>query len=131
MAGDIVEVKIASKGTAGSRTYKAKAGESYKMILGGSENETRMNGDATGHPTSKKIPWSLKDVMLETAVLTDGIEFLQDAINDKALIMTVTFADGKTYKGSGWIIGSVEEDTFEGYAPVSFEGPGVLERIAG
>lgn len=132
MAGDIFEIKIASQGTAGSRTYKAKGGEAYNLDLGGRTKERRMNGDGTGHPVATAKPWMLENVQLEVAGTTDGIEFLQDVQNETPdAIITITFLDGRTYKGKGSIEGDLKEDTYEGYCSVNFAGSGILERIAG
>lgn len=132
MAGDIFEIKIASQGSAGSRTYKVKGGESHKKDLGGKTSETRMNGDGTGHEVKQAKAWKISDVQLETANMTDGLEFLQDIQNeDPYAIFTVTYVDGKTYKGKGTIQGDLDEDAFEGYVQVTIGGPGQLERIAG
>lgn len=132
MAGDIFEIKIASQGSAGSRTYKVKGGEDYKLDLGGRTKERRSNGDGTGHPVMTTKPWMLEDAQLETANVSDGIEFLQDIQNEpEDAIITITMVDGRTYKGKGSIEGDLKEGTYEGYAPVTFAGNGILERIAG
>ena len=132
MAGDIFEVKIASTGSAGSRTYKVKGGEDYKMDLGGRTKERRMNGDGTGHAVATAKPWKMEDVQLAVADLSDGIEFLQDVQNENPdAIITITMLDGRTYKGNGSIEGDLKEGTYEGYVPVTFAGAGALERIAG
>jgi len=132
MSGDIFEIKIASQGTAGSRTYKVKGGENYKLDLGGRTKERRMNGDGTGHSVTTAKPWMLEDIQLETSNVVDGIEFLQDVQNETPdAIFTISMADGKTYKGTGSIEGDLKEDTYEGYCPVSFSGSGILERTAG
>jgi hypothetical protein len=132
MAGDILEIKIASTGSAGSKTYKVKGGESHKLDLGGKSSEIRMNGDKTGHAVKTAKPWGAKDLNLAVANVTDGIEFLQDIQDEDPLaIITVTYADGRTYKGSGTITGDLEEDAYEGYAAVTFQGVGKMERIIG
>ena len=126
MAGDIFEIKIASQGSAGSRTYKVKGGEDYKLDLGGKTKERRMNGDGTGHSVITAKAWSLEDAQLEVTGVTDGIEFLQDVQNEiPDAIITITFLDGRTYKGTGSISGDLKEGTYEGYVPVTFDGAGV------
>ena len=132
MAGDIFEVKIASTGGAGSRIFKVKGGEDYKMDLGGRTKERRTNGDGTGHPVLTTKPWMIEDVQLAVANLTDGIEFLQDVQNEiEDAVVTITFVDGRTYKGNGSIEGDLKEGTYEGYAPLTIAGNGTLDRIAG
>lgn len=132
MPGDIFEIKIASQGTAGSKTYKVRGGEDYNLDLGGRTKERRMNGDGTGHAVATAKPWMLESAQLAVGSTVDGIEFLQDIQNEiPDAIVTITMADGRTYKGKGSIEGDLKEGTYEGYAPVTFSGSGILERIVG
>lgn len=132
MAGDILEIKIASTGSAGSKTFKVKQGEDYKLDLGGRSKERRMNGDGTGHAVRTAKPWMLEDIQLAVANVTDGIEFLQGVQDENEdAIITVTMLDGRTYKGNGSIEGDLKEGTYEGYVSLSFAGSGTLDRIVG
>lgn len=132
MPGDILEIKIASQGSAGSKTYKVKGGEDYNLDLGGRSKERRMNGDGTGHAVATAKPWMLESAQLATGSTTDGIEFLQDIQNEiPDAIITISMFDGRVYKGKGSIEGDLKEGTYEGYTPVNFAGSGILERIVG
>jgi len=129
MAGDTLDLTVQHP-TAGSRTFAVQSDQSITVDVGGRTKTIQMNGNGTGHPKSAVKPWEIAGLMLEYDPENGDQEFLQGLVDtNEPGVVTWQHTNGYIYKGSGSIEGDIKADSNTGYIPVTFTGPGKLEKI--
>ena len=122
VGGSIQEVILAG------RTFAVAADAEAQRKLGGWENEVQANGDGyTARLIKTRVPLSITGLTLEVDDSRGDNEFLQELANRLDFWpLSVTFASGKTYQGSGQITDALETSSQNATAAVSLSGPGIL-----
>jgi hypothetical protein len=122
-AGSIESVSIDSRG------FAVAADADSNRKLGGFENEMQPNGNGTVRQIKTRVPWNLDGIALSLDDANDDQQFLQDradAFNEVAI--SITYANGETYSGSGNVTGEVQGSSQNGTATVSLSGSKRLAR---
>ncbi|MHC4620366.1 MAG: hypothetical protein ACYTEQ_21665 [Planctomycetota bacterium] len=102
IGGAIVEVSV------DGRAFTVAADNDASRKLGGSENELGFNGDGTARILKTVVGWALGGLQLACDDANQDQEYLQEKANLSRLYpITVTFASGLTYGGSGQILGEL------------------------
>lgn len=129
VSGSPDNLTIMVKETGASRSFPCKADDEITLDLGGFTNESNQNGNGTGHIKKTRKGWMIESVNVE---LSDGAEeFLQGAANSvDDLIVTVSFINGVSYKGTGQITGDIKNNEGSGYTALTMAGPGSLEKLS-
>lgn len=97
--------------------------------LGGFEKEMAANGDGTARVMKTRVPWSLDGVTVEIDDDKGDQEFLQEIANGNGMVpVSITFASGITYSGSGTITGELGAGSQNATAGISLSGPGELGK---
>lgn len=121
VGGSIESVSLAG------RIFSVAADADSNRKLGGKENELQMNGDGTARIIQTNVPWGLSDITVAIDDDAGDHEFLQN-LSDSAnfFVVTITYASGKTYQGSGKIIGELQVSSQNTTAAFSLQGAGNL-----
>lgn len=115
---------IKELGLAGRSFSVAEDAESNRKI-GGDENELQMNGDATGRLIKTLVPWSADGLTVAVDDDNEDHEFLQNLVNRNTFFsITVGYANGSVWQGTGQIIGEVAYSSKKTTATVSLAGTG-------
>ncbi len=124
VGGSIQEIGLSG------RTFAVAADAESQRKLGGFENEVMPNGDgATARLIKTRVAWMLDGITVEIDDDRGDHEFLQDLTNrNDYYAVTITYASGETYQGTGQITGETQTSSQSATAPVSLMGPGVLTR---
>lgn len=123
IGGSVREFSIAG------RSFAVAADADVNMKLGGSENETQANGNGTSRRLQTVTPWSLDGLVLTIDDDAGDLEFLQDLANDGGdEAVTITYASGEVYQGSGAPEGEIAKASQATTAAVKFAGPGALTK---
>lgn len=119
--GSVQELTIAG------RTFAVTADADISRKNGGFENETQANGNGTTRQVKTRVPWSLSGVVVSCDDLNGDHEFLQDLANGNADVpITVTYASGAIYQGTGTINGELSYSSQNSTASFDLGGPGSL-----
>ena len=119
VGGSIQEVSI--KG----RTFAASADADATRKLGGFENEVQANGDGTTRTVKMRMPWNFGGLVLDINDARGDQEFLQGIANAEDNVdISITYASGKTYQGTGTIIGEIVTNSQASTAAIEVGGPG-------
>jgi len=112
------------------RTYAVAADAEVTMKLGGSENEIEPNGDGvTARLIKTQIPWGLAGVVVETDHLVGDQEFLVDLQKGSDFFpITITFANGTIYQGTGQLTGEIGSSSQKATAEINLMGAGSLTK---
>ena len=120
-SGSIESISLAG------RLFAVAADNEVARKLGGFENEVLANGNGTAREVKTRVPWMLSDVQ---AVVDDNRgdhEFLQELSDSVGFFtVTITFASGKVYQGTGKIVGELAASSQNETATFSLSGPGKL-----
>ena len=123
MAGSLVEFSV------NGRSFKAAADADGNTKLGGKENEFMANGDGiSGRVVQTVVGWSFTGVNFNIDDENGDLEFLQD-IADKGRFVPckAVYSDGSVRAGSGVVTGEIAVSSFNGTAPLTFEGAGKFQ----
>ena len=97
--------------------------------LGGFENEVQANGDGTARLIKTRVPWSIDGLQVEISDARADHEFLQELANSlEFAAITITFASGLTYQGTGTVTDEVQSSSQNATASISLSGPGDLSQ---
>jgi hypothetical protein len=97
--------------------------------LGGFENEVAANGDGTARLIKTRVPWSLDGLQIEISDARNDAEFLQELADELDFVaITITFASGVTYQGTGTVTDEVASSSQSATATIGLSGPGGLTQ---
>ena len=115
--------------TLDGRNFPATADGAVERKLGGFENETQANGDGTARLIKTRTPWSMDGLTLEIDDSRGDHEFIQElADRPDYFPVSVTYASGETYQGTGQISGEFQANSQNTSGAVSLMGPGKLTK---
>jgi hypothetical protein len=119
IGGAIVEVSI------NGRAFTVAADNDATRKLGGSENSRGYNGNGTSRLLKAIVGWALNGLQLSCDDDNQDQEFLQEQADlSRDYPITATFASGKTYGGSGQIMGELTFANQSTTNSISLEGSG-------
>lgn len=111
------------------RNFSVAADADGNRKLGGFENEVQANGDSSGRIVKTRVPWLLDGLTLSIDDSRGDQEFLQEIADGNVTVaVSVTFASGATYSGTGTITGEVQMSSQSSTAGVTLSGPGQLSK---
>lgn len=119
VGGSVEEVTIAG------RSFAATADADTTRKLGGFEKEMQSNGNATTRSVMTRVPWNFGGLVLDVNDARDDHEFLQ-SIADRPdnVDISITYASGVTFQGTGSIIGEIVYNSQNSTATIEVGGPG-------
>lgn len=113
--------------TLAGRSFAVAADAESQRKLGGFENEVQTNGDGTGRLVKSVVPWMVDGLTLEIDDSRGDHEFLQNLQDRNDYFpITVTYASGVVYQGTGQVTGEVQTSSQNATASVALSGPGKL-----
>lgn len=125
VGGSIQEVTIAG------RTFAATSDNDSSRNLGGKQNENQPNGNGTTRLIQNTMGWSITGLSLAINDLNDDQEFIQDLADSKEYHpMSVTYASGAVYQGTGQVLGEINFSNQSTTVGLDLGGPNKLERQA-
>ncbi len=115
--------------TVNGRAFKVAHDGSGNKAMGGRNNETAMNADASFRVLQTVMPGSFNDIGVESDDSRGDQEFLQ-SLADAGLPVPVvaTYAANISYTGDVVITGEIQKDENTGLISLSFQG-GPLQKI--
>lgn len=124
VGGSIESISIAG------RYFAVAADSDSQRNLGGASNEVQPNGDgATARTIKTKMAWSISDINVAISDDAGDHEFLQDLADGNAdFPMSITYASGEVYQGTGQITGEIQLGNQAQTASISLSGPGKLTK---
>lgn len=107
------------------RLFPVAADADANRSLGGFKNEVAANGNGTARLLKTRMPWVIDGLSLECDSNRSDQEFLKEIADGLDFVdITVTFADGFTYQGSGTIADEFTYSSASATAEVTLSGPG-------
>ncbi len=107
------------------RLFPVAADAAANRNLGGFKNEVSANGNGTARLLKTRVPWMLDGLTLEIDDDRSDHEFLKKIADGSDFVdITITFASGHTYQGSGTVVDDLVYDSSKATADVKFSGPG-------
>lgn len=104
----------------------ASDAEASKM-LGGFTSEVQANGDGTARLVKSRVPWSVDGLQIEINDTRADHEFLTEIADSLEWVpITITFASGMTYQGTGQIVDEISSSSQSATATIKLSGPGTL-----
>lgn len=115
--------------TLDGRTFSVPADAEATRKIGGWENEVQSNGDGTGRLVKTRVPFVLDGISVSTDDTRGDAEYLQE-LQDRSdfFSLSVTFASGATYQGTGQIIGETSTSSQNATTTISLSGPGTMTK---
>jgi hypothetical protein len=121
--GSIESIAIAG------REYAVPADAEYQLKLGGFENEVQANGNGTARIIKLRVPWSLTGGSVVVDDDNGDLEFLQERANSSRYeVITITYASGAIYQGTGIPTGEVQKSSQSTTVPIEFMGQGAASK---
>ena len=109
------------------RIFAVTSDSEVNRKLGGFENEIQSNGDGSARQIKTRVPWMLDGLVVEVDDLRGDHEFLQSLSDQKDYYpVTITYASGVTYQGTGQVVGETQYSSQSSSASVSLAGEGNL-----
>jgi len=113
--------------TLDGRTFSVASDADSQRKLGGFENEVQPNGDGTTREVKTRVAWSLADLTLSIDDLAGDHTFLQGLANRIGEYpITIAYASGAIYQGSGQVVGEVQVSSMNATAALGLMGSGTL-----
>ena len=112
------------------REFAVDAEATANRKLGGSKHEVKMNGNgSTARLIKVAGAWMLTGVEVEIDDNRNDQEYLQDLANELDFFpMSITFASGHTWQGTGQLVEDIELDSQNAIASLSLSGPGRMTQ---
>lgn len=111
------------------RLFPVAADADVTRKLGGYENEVQPNGDGSGRLIKTRVSWNLEGVVVELNDARADHEFLQEIADGKTFEpITITYASGVTYQGTGTVTDELGASSQSATASLSLGGPGTLTQ---
>ncbi len=111
------------------RNFAVAADADSQKKLGGKENDVQANGDGTARLIQTRVAWKITDITAEIDDDRGDHEFIQELSNITDFFpISITYASGETYQGSGQIVDETQASSQNATASLSFSGPGILTK---
>lgn len=112
------------------REFAVDAEATANRKLGGSKNEVKMNGNGqTARLIKVAGAWMLTGIEVEIDDNRNDQEYVQDLADELDFFpMSITFASGHTWQGTGQIVEDVEFDSQNAVASLTLSGPGKMTQ---
>jgi hypothetical protein len=111
------------------RNFPVASDADVTRKLGGFENEVQANGDGSARNIKTRVPWALSGLQIEVDENRADQQFLQEiADNNEFVDMSITYASGSTYQGTGTITDELAFSSQSATASVSLMGRGNLTQ---
>lgn len=115
--------------TISGRRFSVASDADSNRKLGGSESEIQANGDGTVRKIKTSVPWMIDGLTLSVDDILGDHEFLQSVANRNTLVpITITYASGLSYQGTGTITSELQYSSQNSTASVTLGGNGNLTR---
>ena len=115
--------------TLNGREFPVTADAEITRTLGGWANEQEENGDGSARMIKTRVPWKLDGVVVECDDTRGDHEFLQDIADGRANVaVSVNYASGETYAGTGTVTGDLTNASKSATCPLNLSGPGKLVK---
>lgn len=109
------------------RVFAVASDADVQRKLGGFENEVQSNGDGSTRLIKTRVPWSLDGLVVEVDDIRGDHEFLQALSNEnEGYPVTITYASGAVYQGTGQIVSELQASSQNATASVNLMGSGEL-----
>ena len=113
----------------GGREFAVAQDAEVNRKLGGFENEVQSNGDGTARLIKTRVPLQLDGMTLVIDDDRGDQEYLQELQDGKDFFpITITYASGATYGGSGQLTGETQYSSANATATANVQGPGKLRK---
>lgn len=113
----------------GGRLFAVAADADSNRKLGGWENEIQPNGDGTVRLIKTRTGWVLDGLTVSIDDTRGDAEYLQDLQDAKDLFaVSITYASGITYQGTGQITGETQVSSQNTTAALALGGEGKLTQ---
>ena len=123
IGGPIVELTLSG------RYFSVAEDAESNRKLGGFENEVSMNGDGTGRLVKSRVSWSADGLTVSCDDFNEDHEFLQSlADRNDFFAITVGYASGAIFQGTGQITGEIAFSSKQSTATVALQGTGTLTK---
>ncbi|MEE9393703.1 MAG: hypothetical protein V3W41_14465 [Planctomycetota bacterium] len=111
------------------RSFSVPADADAGRKLGGSENDVQANGDETARLIKTRVAWGLADLTIAIDDDTGDAEFLQELADRNGFFsVTITFASGNIYQGTGQLTGEMPTASQATTAAINLMGQGRLTK---
>lgn len=111
------------------RTFAVAADADATRDIGGFTNEVMANGNGTARLIKTRKPWKIDGLSLAIDDIRGDHEFLQEIADGHEFVdMSVTFANGLTYQGSGTVAGDLGTSSQSATGALSLSGEGTLTQ---
>ncbi len=115
--------------TLAGQTFAVAADADANVKLGGFTNELAANGDGSSRQLKTREPWSIADLTVSIDADNGDHESLQEVADGQVFVpVTITYASGAIYQGSGQITGDLQVSTANATAGLSLMGTGTLTK---
>lgn len=109
------------------RSFAVPADADVNRKLGGSENEVLPNGDGSGRLIKNVVPFGLSGLTVDVDDLRDDQTFLQAlADGNEFFPVTITYASGRIFQGTGQITGELQFSNQTSTATTDVMGTGKM-----
>ena len=111
------------------RDFSPAADADAQMKLGGFEVETQANGNGTARKIKTRVPWALTGFNVECDEQNEDLEFLQAIANNNTFVaITITYASGDVYQGTGTVSGELQRSSMSATTALELTGTGTLTK---
>lgn len=111
------------------RDFAPSSDTDVQMKLGGFETETQANGNGTGRKIKTRVPWSISGLTVECDEQNEDLEFLQAIANNNTFVaITITYASGEVYQGTGTVSGELQRSSQTATTALELTGTGALTK---
>ena len=92
---------------------------------GGFEVEVQSNGNGSARKILTRVPWQVDGLVVEIDHDRADLEFLQEIANEPGFeAITITYASGVTWQGSGTVADELQFSSQASTATLMLAGPG-------
>lgn len=111
------------------RDFAVTADADTNRKLGGFESDVESNGNGTGRKIKTRVPWTLSGISVQIDDTNGDAEFLQAIADNNAFVaVTITYASGETYQGTGTVAGEFVTASMSTTAAIELKGTGKLTK---
>lgn len=115
--------------TISGRRFSVASDADSNRKLGGHESEIQSNGDGSIRKIKTRVAWMIDGLTLSVDDFMGDHEFLQQISDRNTLVpVTITYASGLAYQGTGTITGELQYSSQNSTASVTLGGSGTLTK---
>jgi hypothetical protein len=119
--GSVVTITLAGS------EFTGAADSDTQRKIGGVENEFQMNGNKTARQIQTLVAWQFGPYNVECDDLSDDQTTLQNLANRKSEFpITIEYASGAIYQGTGNIVGEINFSNTSTTIPLTLGGGNIL-----